>query len=183
MYVDRFEDGSGEKTLAVVLFAARPSGWYLQDKVGYCRRVQTLIDAIDMNRRVINKTLFEHEEREDQSLKGTLRLFYLPFALRYVTIEQSVGKTVALAETNQRLARLACRLEEYRIARGYYPEKLDELPDLPAHLNQEVLSELPLQYHRKGDTYQLYSTGWEQKDHGGNAGTDMKAGDWIWPSP
>jgi hypothetical protein len=96
-----------------------------------------------------------------------------------------LGSRIAKAETYRRLARLACRLEEYRIAHGQYPDKLDDLPDLPAHLNQEVLSENPLQYHRKGDSYLLYSTGWNQKDDGGvlpEPGHDDQ-GDWPWPSP
>ena len=95
-----------------------------------------------------------------------------------------MGSQIAKAETYRRLARLACRLEEYRIAHGnQYPDKLDELPDLPAHLNQEVLSEQPLRYQRKGDGYLLYSIGWNQKDDGGVLAKDDKEGDWVWPSP
>jgi hypothetical protein len=81
------------------------------------------------------------------------------------------------------LVRLACRLEEYRIAHGTYADRLDELPDLPAHLNQEVLSEEPLRYQRKGDGYQLYSVGWGQKDDGGVFNNDDRFGDWPWPRP
>jgi len=94
-----------------------------------------------------------------------------------------MGNQIAKAETYRRLARLACRLEEYRLAHGQYPDTLDALPDLPAHLNQEVLSEQPLQYHRKGNGYSLYSLGWNQKDDGGVYSTDAKEGDWPWPSP
>jgi hypothetical protein len=103
----------------------------------------------------------------------------------------NMGSKIAKAETYRRLARLACRLEEYRIAHGQYPDKLDELPDLPAHLNQEVLSEQPLRYQRKGDGYLLYSIGWNQKDHGGVNSETVQHGntfihqdaDWVWPSP
>jgi len=94
-----------------------------------------------------------------------------------------VGYQIARAETYRRLARLACRLEEYRIAHGQYPDKLDDLPDLPTHLNQEVLSEQPLRYQHKGDGYLLYSIGWDQKDNGGVQGVDPSVGDWPWPSP
>lgn len=64
-----------------------------------------------------------------------------------------------------------------------YPEKLDDLPDLPPHLNQEVLSTNPFRYQRKGDSYILYSVGWNQKDDGGVLAADSKEGDWPWPSP
>ena len=100
-----------------------------------------------------------------------------------VYYSRSMGLKIAKAETYRRLARLACRLEEYRIAHNAYPDKLDDLPNLPAHLNQEVLSEQPLQYHRKGDGYQLYSLGWNQKDNGGVYNADPQQGDWPWPSP
>jgi hypothetical protein len=78
---------------------------------------------------------------------------------------------------------MACRIEEYRLAHGQYPDRLNELPDLPAHLNQEVLSKEPLRYQRKSDGYLLYSVGWNQKDDGGVMAKDEAEGDWVWPSP
>jgi hypothetical protein len=108
---------------------------------------------------------------------------YIPLTTVTLPNIDDSGLTIAKAETYRRLARLACRLEEYRLAHGQYPEKLDELSDLPAHLNQEVLSEEPLRYQRKDEGYLLYSLGWNQKDDGGVRATDDKEGDWVWPSP
>ncbi len=111
------------------------------------------------------------------------RSIYTPITQMNRFAFEGTGPRIARAETYRRLARLACRLEEYRITHAQYPDKLEDLPDLPAHLNQEVLSVQPLQYHRKGDSYQLYSLGWNQKDDGGVYSTDPKEGDWPWPSP
>jgi hypothetical protein len=95
-----------------------------------------------------------------------------------------LGLHIAKAETYRHLARLACRLEEYRLAHhNQYPDKLDDLSDLPAHLNQEVLDEESLHYRRKGNGYLLYSTGWDQEDDGGKVDNDDTKGDWPWPSP
>jgi hypothetical protein len=97
-----------------------------------------------------------------------------------------MGYRIAKTESYRRLARLACRLEEYRIAHGQYPDKLEELPDLPTHLNQEVLSEKPFRYERKGNGYLLYSVGWNQQDDGGVPATydpPNNKDDLPWPSP
>ena len=44
--------------------------------------------------------------------------------------------------------------------------------------------EMCIRDRRKGDGYQLYSIGWDQKDDGGVLDThDPLFGDWPWPSP
>jgi len=108
---------------------------------------------------------------------------YVPISAFGFPAGDNIGSTIAKAEIYRRLARLSCRLEEYRLAHGQYPDQLDALPDLPPHLNQEVLSEQPFRYQRKGDGYLLYSIGWDQKDNGGVLATDDRQGDWPWPSP
>jgi hypothetical protein len=78
------------------------------------------------------------------------------------------------------------------LKQGHYPEKLDELSDLPPRLNQEVLSEKPFHYQLKGNGYLLYAVGWDGIDHGGvPTGPRVEHGetvgnadyDWVWPSP
>ena len=127
--------------------------------------------------------MYSRTDRDDSNTISTWRAIYTPVSSLAFYAFDNLGFDIAKAETYRRLARLACRLEEYRIAHGQYPEKLDELPDLPAHLNQEVLSEQPLRYQRKDEGYLLYSLGWNQKDDGGVRATDDKVGDWVWPSP
>jgi hypothetical protein len=159
----------------------RPSGWWDLDRCAYSLGMQRVIDSIDLNRSILIPPEVIPEEKNP-----TLKIFrqiYLPLSTSVLTIFENIDSKIAQAETYRRLARLACRLEEYRLAQGHYPNQLTDLPDLPAHLNQEVLSEKPLRYQRKGEGYLLYSIGWNQKDHGGVMAPDMAQGDWVWPSP
>jgi hypothetical protein len=156
----------------------RPSGWWNQDRRQYALGMQSLITAIDPSRGTLNPRASDTKERT------ICDMFYIPLTKIALPADFGAGPRIASAETYRRLARLACRLEEYRLAHNnQYPDSLNGLPDLPPHLNQEVLSEQPLQYHRKGDGYSLYSLGWNQKDDGGVYNTDPKEGDWPWPSP
>jgi hypothetical protein len=165
----------------------RSSGWWDQDRVVYCRDRQKQIDAIDSRDGMLHIAAFpSHRIMDDWNRVDETSIWdaiYTPMSAEVRPFVDNMGLKIAKAETYRRLARLACRLEEYRIAHGQYPDKLDELPDLPAHLNQEVLSEEPLRYQRKGDGYLLYSIGWNQKDDGGVLAKDDKEGDWVWPSP
>jgi hypothetical protein len=164
-------------------YPLRPNGWIHEDLCHYTLAVENKINAVDLHRDTLDPTFFNSAKdvsrvhNWNEALLTPLTSISLPWLDR-------LGETATKAETYQRLARLACRLEEYRITHDQYPEKLDQLPDLPARLNQEVLSEQPLHYQRKADSYQLYSIGWNQKDNGGvySATTDQP-GDWPWPSP
>jgi hypothetical protein len=165
----------------------RPSGWWNEERNLYCRSVQSHLEAIEPGLGKLLPTAFPNRvPYENWELPHDIsiwNLIYIPMASEGIYGLDVTGEIIAKAETYRRLARLACRLEEYRIAHGTYPEKLEELPDLPAHLNQEALSEEPLRYQRKGDGYQLYSVGWDQKDDGGAFNNDDRFGDWPWPGP
>jgi hypothetical protein len=168
-------------------FWIRPSGWWNQDRCRFCRASQERLEALDPARGILQSAAFPHHPPEENwefpPDVSPWILFYTPLASSLIIGLDYEGPIIAKAETYRRLARLACRLEEYRIANGQYPETLDKLPDLPAHLNQEVLSERPLRYQRQGNGYQLYSVGWDPKDDGGKYDIDARKGDWPWPSP
>jgi hypothetical protein len=166
----------------------RPNGWWNEDRSAYSLGMQKHIDAISLSQGTLSSAPFPFHDmsnswawnRAETELGSAI---YIPVSALVFPSVDNMGPRIARAETYRRLARLACRLEECRLAHGQYPDTLDALPDLPAHLNQEVLSEEPLRYQRKGDGYQLYSVGWDQKDDGGVLATDDKVGDWPWPSP
>jgi tetratricopeptide (TPR) repeat protein len=165
----------------------RPSGWWSEEQSFYSRSVQTHIEAFHPARGLMDRAAFPsrvpHERWELPADVNFPKLIYIPLASEMEFGLDTLGPSFAKAETYRRLALLACRLEEFRIGHGQYPDKLEELPDLPAHLNQEVLSETPLRYQRKGEGYLLYSVGWDQKDDGGVMDDNDKVGDWAWPSP
>jgi hypothetical protein len=161
----------------------RPKGWWDQDRTELSLLIQDQIDSINLTTGTI--TNFPADVRPTACC-----VFYAPFTAEVK--KNNLGPHLAQAETHNRLARIACRLEEYWIDHHQYPDRLDELPNLPPHLNQEVLSMDPLHYGRKGDSYVLYSTGWDRKDHGGvrrgpvrqpDGTTTTEELDWTWPGP
>ncbi len=165
----------------VLLMRLSPQGQVDQAKINFCREIQKMIDAVDLNRGTLNLSL--NAEDKEASL--------IPF-LDDLQGLNGLGRKVAEAETRLRLAQVACFLESYYLKQGHYPEKLEELSGLPPHLDQEVIREQPFYYQRKGNGYLLYSVGWDGIDHGGvPTGPRIEYGyknenadyDWIWPSP
>lgn len=67
-----------------------------------------------------------------------------------------------------RAARIMAVLELDRATRGKYAEKLSQLQGLTAEDLQDPFSGKPLIYRPQGDSYVLYSTGPDGKDHGGH---------------
>jgi hypothetical protein len=172
--------------LPFVSATLRPLGWWNQDRCTYSWGIQRDIEGLDLGQQTLSVSSFLHGEipRSGKDNNPTpWSEFYVPLSAASLPGLDNFGPAIARAETYRRLARLACRLEECRLVHGAYPDQLDELPDLPAHLNQEVLSEQPFHYQRKGDGYLLYSLGWNQKDDAGTYSSDPKEGDWPWPSP
>lgn len=88
-------------------------------------------------------------------------------------------QTMSLNQTKVNQANLACALERYRLARGEYPSTLEELvPQFIDKIPHDVIGGQPPHYRRTEDgKFLLYSIGWTEKDHGGQAGKD---GDWVW---
>src|SRR5262249_53335389 len=93
-------------------------------------------------------------------------------------------RKAAQAQTAANQAFLACALERYRLQHGQFPESLNELtPQLLSRLPNDVVTGQPYKYHRKEQTFALYSVGWNQKDDAGTQGKtlfDEKNGDWVW---
>lgn len=84
---------------------------------------------------------------------------------------------------------IACALERYRLARGYYPPTLETLVrQFIEKLPRDIINGEPLIYHRVNDDFLLYSVGWNEKDDGGTVVMgkgpliNMTEGDWVWKS-
>ena len=80
-------------------------------------------------------------------------------------------------------ARLACRLERYRLVHGVYPESLAMLESLHGANPLDLLVGKPYLYRLNPDgSYLLYSLGWNQKDDGGDftGKPREEALDWGW---
>jgi hypothetical protein len=161
---------------------ARPGGWWDQDRRQYALQKQTQIETIDSQEGSVNKLT----EPTDAEFPNFWQSFYRPFSYKAEFYQGTIESNIAEAEARRRLALIACYLEEYYLAQGRYPDGLDSLPNLSHYLNQEVLTGRPLHYQRKGSGYSLYSTGWDETDHGGTPqapGDNKNDYDWVWPSP
>jgi hypothetical protein len=77
---------------------------------------------------------------------------------------------------------VACGLERFRLARGAYPQTIEELsPEFVKQLPHDVVNGEPLKYGRTaGGGYLLYSIGWNEKDDGGKSAKTFEEGDWVW---
>jgi type II secretory pathway pseudopilin PulG len=83
------------------------------------------------------------------------------------------------------MAAIASALEGFRLEHGSYPPSLAELspagtPPLPL----DWITGKPFLYRADGDTYRLYSPGWNEQDEGGappaKDGSGAETGDWVW---
>lgn len=93
----------------------------------------------------------------------------------------------ARAQSTANQAALACALERYHLAHGGYPESLSQLvPQYLAKVPDQAISDEPMKYIRSGDTFTLYSIGWDGVDNGGSFLTSKSGvgenGDWVWRS-
>ena len=161
-----------------LLMHLRPAGWWDEDLKYYSLNMQKLIDSIDLSQRRMEKIV-----PIQRTLLGSI---YLPLSGVAESTNEGEYTKMAEAETNQRLARIACRLERYWLVHRQYPKSLAELGDLPPHLNEEVLTSRPLHYHSEGGSYILYSTSADGKDRGGAPRAIDQFGDdydWLWLGP
>lgn len=85
------------------------------------------------------------------------------------------------------MAAVACALERYRLAKGTFPGKLEELA--PAYLAEPPLDPMnrqPYRYHRTDDGwFELYSAGLNGQDDQGSLESKRpeEQADWRWPVP
>jgi hypothetical protein len=93
-------------------------------------------------------------------------------------------KQFAYAQAWRDEARIACRIERYRLAHGSLPETLDVLvPAYGSSLPTDVMT--GTSYHYKvtaPDKYLLWSVGWNLVDDGGrwDQGNNQEDPDWVW---
>ncbi len=167
--------------IGYLIFWSVPAGWFDQfkaDNVGF--RLLALVPMADPS---IHRVFPEKEAHMQVWVEG---LHSTSYWHDFVNIScQPISMSVKRFTQGQIQvdeARIACRLERYRLAHGAFPETLALLePTYGPNPLDPVIGE-PFRYHRNADgTYVLYSIGWNQKDDGGNvAGTPDEALDWGW---
>ena len=165
---------------------------------------------VDLNRYHINRIITENllaridVEKHRVSMQGVPtageemeQLTNVPFAWRYtfttmlIPAYDKLTLKMTSAQAGLDQVMVAAALERHRLAKGGYPETLEEL--VPARLDKvpgDLFHENGLIYRTEGDTFALYSTGYNVKDDGGEfvvsegkiVSIKMEEGDWPWPS-
>ncbi len=168
-------------------FSLYPTGWFYQNKVRSNHYFDEMLSRIDPGARRY------FGDRGIDSLDGDLkslprRTYYLLVALLAPALE-TVEKKYVQAATITELARLACALERYRLARETFPQALADLtPDFLASVPAEIVSGEAYRYRRTDDgSFVLYSTGLDLRDDGGVIDPKKKSAkdqtDWVWRYP
>jgi hypothetical protein len=167
--------------LKTALFAAMPDGWRYQNMAAAARLQQELIDSIDLPHGLILPDKVRLYERDFEKARKARA----PFAWLASLFSEKFSRGVMTAARNQTFvnqAVIACALERFRLARGHWPDALDELvPRFLERVPRDLIGGRPLKY-RLGEngTFLLYSVGWNGRDDFGVAGQDSFEGDWVW---
>jgi hypothetical protein len=170
------------------LLLLAPRGWVYQNALTMAQLRETSSNPYDP----VADTLAPNETdpRVDEQLKKLNR--FSPYNLLVILAVPNFVRAWETTARNQALvaeAYVAAGLERYRIARGTYPEQLQELvPDYANHLPRDIMTGDLLKYARIGPgEFRLYSVGWNCRDDGGlvdaTPGAHRENGDWTWPRP
>jgi len=171
-----------------------PNGWFLSEMANYSRVVDDLLAGVGpVQHRVQPELLDMHQLALAQRygagfMEGLKLLFSHEIGARaLVPALYNVIRTSASGQVNIDQVRLASALERFRLANGHLPEGLQELaPSWLAQLPTDPITGQAYHYLPKGESFQLYSVGWDRKDDAGKPSTgnpgggDKYDGDWAW---
>jgi hypothetical protein len=167
----------------------RSTGWLCRNQVVLARCFQHVLDEVDLPHQRLHAQALTTRFLQDftSSSQSQLANMLVPNCKRAALV-------AAQRQTLLNQLRVACGLERYSRQHGRYPERLSELiPDFLDAVPKDLFADAPLQYRRTPDGgYQLWSVGWEERDHHGLAGpldpdgrhqfTEQGA-DWVWQRP
>lgn len=168
------------------IFALYPQGWMYRNQ----ERSNRFFDELAARVSVDPPRLFldRPEESGPEKIEGWLDRARLFFFAQAVPTFQTLDVNFASAQALTDQARLGCALERFRLARGAFPQQLEELvPEFLPSLPADVMNGEPYRYRPNPDGgYVLYSVASNLKDDGGQAGSDRNAAkqlDWVWTMP
>jgi hypothetical protein len=189
------------EAIAQLICRTMPSGWFAQEKLGYCQLFQMYLrSGFEPSRRRVSPAELQANAAEaDRQCAQNVSRGYLRAVLGHRFAAAALIQTndfgtirgFAVAQANTDQAALACALEQYRLAHGQFPDKLEALmPQFISQLPKDALTGEPYKYRRADDgQFVLYSVGWNEKDDGGtvalskDGSVDARNGDWVWGYP
>lgn len=178
--------GMGGRMVRRINRALIPKGWIYQNLISRDQAfLAQAISVLEPEHHRVRADLQQAAELRSAAQWRTpynwiSRLMLVPFL--------SQNARMARAQTALDHARVACALERYRLAKRQYPETLDLLaPAFIPQVPRDVISGGPLHYQLQGQSYRLYSVGWNGIDEGGQvemaedgSGPKLERGDWVW---
>jgi len=179
-----------EQFLGRAAFRLIPAGWFDQNKLSLCRLHEKYLLPLvnDQDRRVISPATIQ---QANSAINRRSVSPYNLFSRMLLPALGGIAEKSARGQNSVDLARIACALERYRLAKGQFPDALEALaPKFIEKLPHDVINGQSLKYRRTDDgQFVLYSVGWNEADDGGKVGLtkkgnwDAKQGDWVWCYP
>jgi len=172
-------------------FSVMPRGWLYLNLVSVVDADEMQVHTFDLVRDSVSPAASKEASRRVEAFlagKSPLKIAARIAVPNFVKATQ----TTARNQNSVNEALVACALERYHLAHNEYPESLDALvPQFIDKLPHDVINGGPLNYRKTGESFVLYSVGWNEKDDGGTPGVvdrngtpDWNDGDWVWqPAP
>jgi hypothetical protein len=163
-----------------------PNGWYLLEMANYSRSMDGFLGAVDFGQRRIHPEKLKEQNRlfeSSGSLGGRLGILWRHESMAMILMP-ALGKVfhhfaATQAAINQ--AQLTCQLEAFRLANGTYPPALGIVKG--GKLPEDLITGQSYSYKLDGESFKLYSLGWDGDDDQGTPtppGKTDQSGDWVW---
>lgn len=113
-----------------------------------------------------------------------------PYNVVYRLLVPALDKALSRAIRGDQTAILVaagCAIERFRVARGKYPDSLDELiPTFLARPPLDLMTGQRIRYEQSNDRFRVWSVGRDGVDDDGTASVtapteDERGNDWVWP--
>ena len=178
----------GENAMTVLGSLLIPRGWFYQNQLRADQRTaETWIASVDLKAHRLYQDRAEDMATWWSERRSTPYTFFakrldIAGSLVESQAQRTAERQVAIDE-----AIIACALERYRLAHKTYPDSLNALvPAYAITIPNDLFTGQPLHYRSDGDSFLLYSVGWNGTDEGGamamnGKDRDLMKSDWPWP--
>ena len=152
-------------------------------KPAHSSLMQDAIEKLQSNKSTgVNVTTSLFEQRLKEIHADPLKnLLYHMETLALPTLYGAIEKTIEV-QTQIYQTIIACALERFRIAHGFYPASLDALiPEYLVAIPKEPTTGEPMHYRLEPEgKFLLWAPGWNLKTLGGKRGEFKRDGDIVW---
>lgn len=171
-----------------------PDGFFYQNELMMARlHQQFMLPMVDATNHVVTPANVHALQRDADAELMTRWSPYKIFARLLFPALEPAAKNFTYGQASLDLARIAIALERFRLARGSFPDSLEQLaPQILENIPHDIIKGGPLKYRRQTDgNFVLYSIGWNETDDGGTVvftkgdgpAVDSNKGDWVWRYP